>query len=167
MSFASCCCVVKNIPKRVYVLPRRYKRNRSSKEPGQAPEPVTHEMVIQELATIFSRLKITKYTTKIVKKNFAFDKKFANKEDAEDIPYESEYIQVEYHVDSNHNSNNSNAGSGGGGGRNMLADLSGETFVCMFGANSSYTEHLLINLKIKGFSKLTKSFFLNLLNHQK
>lgn len=147
MSFASCCCVVKNIPKRVFVLPRRFKRNRSTTAGQAAPEPVTHEMVIQELANIMSKLKITRYTTKIVKKNFAFDKKFANKEDYEDIPYESEYIQVEYHVDSNHNSNNNNVG---GGGRNMLADLSGETFVCMFGANSSYTEHLLIDLKIKG-----------------
>ena len=144
--------MVKNIPKRVFVLPRRFKRNRSTttKKEGEAPEPVTHEMVIQELATIMSKLKITKYTTKIVKKNFAFDKKFANKEDFEDIPNESEYIQVEYHVDSNHSSSNNNFG---GAGRNMLADLSGETFVCMFGANSSYTEHLLIDLKIKGSSK--------------
>jgi hypothetical protein len=96
------------------------------------------EMVNQELNLIMSKLKISSYTSKVVKKNFAFDKKFANKEDYEDIPYESEYLQVEYHPDA-HASN-----------RVLPADLSGETFICIFGAQSSYTEHLLVDLKLKG-----------------
>lgn len=145
MSFVSVCCVVKNIPKRVYVLPRRYKRSRSGAGSSDtSPESVTNEMVIQELAGIMGKLKITKYTTKVVKKMFAFDKKFANKDDQGDIPTESEYIQVEYHTD-------------GGSGRNLTADLSGETFLCVFGVNSSYTEHLLIDLKIKGLIKKQKT----------
>lgn len=134
----------------MYVLPRRYKRSRNATADA-SPEPVTNEMVIQELAGIMAKLKITKYTTKVVKKMFAFDKKFANKDDQEDVPTESEYIQVEYHTD---------GGSGGqnNSGRNLTADLSGDTFVCVFGVNSSYTEHLLIDLKIKGSISKTLTF---------
>lgn len=136
MTFVSVCCVVKNIPKRVYVLPRRCRRPRVKPEPGQATEPVTTEMVIRELASIMSSLKITNYTTKVVRKSFAFDKKFANKDDYEEIPHESDYVLIEYQSDSSN--------------KIFPADLIGETFVCAFGANTSYTEHLLIDLKIKG-----------------
>lgn len=139
LSFASVCCIIKNIPKRIYVLPRKYRRVKS--EPGTndlSKEPVTMEKVTEEIVSILTRLKISSYTTKVVKKNFAFDKKLPNKDDGDEIPYEGEYLQVEYHQESSQNN------------RAIPADLQGDYFLCIFGAQTSYTEHLLVDLRIKG-----------------
>ena len=68
LSFVSVCCVVKNIPKVVYVLPRKYKRNKTDEE-------VTMEQVTKEVEALLEKNKIHSYRTRVVKKNFAFDQR--------------------------------------------------------------------------------------------
>lgn len=129
---------MKNLPKRVYILPRRNKRPRVKADPGQEkmPEPVTMDMVSQEVAEIMAKMKINNYSTKVVRKHFAFDKKLADNYDYDTVPVESDYLQLEYHSDSS--------------AKVISPDLVGETFACVFGAQTSYTEHLVIDLKLKG-----------------
>ncbi len=76
VSFVSVCCVVKNIPKIVYVLPRKYKKPKIDVkvEPGvDEKETVTMEKVCKEIESLLEKNKIHSYKTKVVKKNFAFD----------------------------------------------------------------------------------------------
>jgi len=77
VSFVSVCCIVKNIPKIVYVLPRKYKKSKVDVvkvEPGEEErELVTMEKVCKEIESLMEKNKIHAYKTKVVKKNFAFD----------------------------------------------------------------------------------------------
>lgn len=136
MTFVSVCCIVKNIPKCVYVLPRKYKRN-------SANESVTMDQVRKEFEIVLEKNRISSYRINVVKKNYAFDKRGSSKTD-DQIPYESEYLQVEFFQDQHSN-------------RQLAADIQGEYFSCIFGANTPYLEHLLIDLKIKGPSWLLVS----------
>lgn len=61
------------------------------------------------------------------------------------MPYESEYLQVEY-TTSNQDGHATN--------RQLPMDSQGEYFSCIFGSQTSYLEQLLIELKIKGPSWL-------------
>ncbi|CAF0727616.1 unnamed protein product [Brachionus calyciflorus] len=134
ITFASVCCVVKNIPRRIHVLPRKYKRG------SDCSEPVRIEQVRNEIEQILDKNRISSYKMKIVKKNYAFDRRGLSKID-EEIPYECEYLEVEYLQDQH-------------GNRQLPADLQGDYFSCIFGATTPYLEHLLIDLKIKGPSWL-------------
>jgi hypothetical protein len=76
ISFVSVCCIVKNIPKIVYVLPRKYKKSKVDVkvETGEEErELVTMEKVCKEIESLMEKNKIHAYRTKVVKKNFAFD----------------------------------------------------------------------------------------------
>lgn len=77
-------------------MPRKYKMNKVKVEPGneEAKELVTMDKVNQEIAVILQRNKISSYKTKVVKKYYAFDKVLPNGESS--IPYENEYLQIEY-----------------------------------------------------------------------
>ena len=79
ISFVSVCCVVKNIPKVVYVLPRKYKKSNVKIEHGSSEldsnEAVTMEKVAKEIDLLMEKNKIHAYKTKIVKKSFAFDRR--------------------------------------------------------------------------------------------
>ena len=111
LSFVSVCCIVKNVPKCVYALPLKYKRSSKIKaEPGatqQQPtsgELVTMDMLKREIDAVMAKHKITAYRTRTVKKNYAFDKRTLNGRTAhmdEPIPYESEYLEIEYATASN------------------------------------------------------------------
>jgi len=138
LSFVSVCCIIKNVPKVIYVLPRKYKQSRVKQEPGMedTKELVTMDKLNQEIAQVMERNKIYTYKTKVVKKYYAFDKHLSS--GAESIPYENEYLQVEY---STANSQHSIA---------LGADLEGEYFSCIFSTQQSYLEHFLIESKIKG-----------------
>lgn len=96
LSFASVCCVVKNIQKVIYVLPRKYRVN--SRDSSETKELVTMEKVNQEVSRLMQAHKISNFKTKVVKKFYAFDKILSN---GESIPYENEYLQVEYSTDQN------------------------------------------------------------------
>ncbi|RNA18984.1 DNA polymerase alpha catalytic subunit [Brachionus plicatilis] len=136
LTFVSVCCIVKNIPKCVHVLPRKFKR-------GSGSEAVTMDQVRQEIEFLLEKNRISSYRINVVKKNYAFDRRGGNKLD-EEIPYESEYLQVEYFQNQHSN-------------RQLPIDIQGEYFSCIFGANTPYLEHLLIDLKIKGPSWLLVS----------
>jgi hypothetical protein len=96
LSFASVCCVIKNIQKVIYVLPRKYKVN--SSDSSETKELVIMDKVNQEIANVMAAHKISSYKTNVVKKFYAFDKILPN---GESIPYENEYLQVEYSTDQN------------------------------------------------------------------
>lgn len=137
LTFASVCCVIKNIPKVIYVLPRKYKMKRVKSETGSddAKELVTMDKVNQEIARIMAAHRINSYKSKVVRKNYAFDRVLPNCDEA--IPYENEYLQIEYLSTDQHS-------------KPLSADIEGEYFSCIFGAQQSYLEHLLIDLKLKG-----------------
>ena len=76
LSFVSVCCVVKNIPKVVYVLPRKCKKTSAKVESEESSgEIVTMDQVSKEIDALMEKNKIHSYKTKVVKKNFAFDRR--------------------------------------------------------------------------------------------
>jgi DNA polymerase alpha subunit A len=102
--------------------------------------------VKQEVDSLMAKYKIATYRTRVVKKLYAFDRRSNSKQPQldEEIPYESEYLEIEYNVpqnSSNHHANQSHQ---------LPGDLQGEYFSCLLGSQTSYLEHLLIDLKIKG-----------------
>ena len=111
LSFVSVCCIVKNVPKCVYAMPLKYKRSsRIKAEPGATQpqttsgELVTMDMLKREIDAVMAKHKITAYRTRTVKKNYAFDKRTLNGRAAhmdEPIPFESEYLEIEYATASN------------------------------------------------------------------
>ena len=147
LSFASICCIIKNIPKVAYVLPRRFKKSLVKQEPGidNKSEPVRMEQVKQEIDSMMQKFKISNYKTRVVKKYFAFDKRSNSKIPIdEDIPFESEYLEIEYNLPQN-NVNHHTQQS-----HQLPGDLQGEYFSCIIGSQTSYLEHFLIDMKIKG-----------------
>lgn len=139
LSYVSVCCVVKNVPKVFYVLPRRFKLNKAKIETN---EPVNMELVGKEIDSIMLKNKINNYRTRVVKKFFAFDRRSASKTDPVDIPYEAEYLQVEYTLGAHDNN------------KQIPADLQGECFSCILSTQGTYIEQFLIDSKIKGPSWL-------------
>ncbi len=121
IQYMSVCCIIKNIPKVVYVLPR---------------VGVLIEKCTSELKTIMQKNKINQFKFKTCRKYYAFDKHIGSNK-TEQIPYESDYLQVEYTAASSTINNN------------LFGD-SGETYSCVFGQQQAYLEQFLIELKIKG-----------------
>uniref|UniRef100_A0A0C9QYY0 DNA polymerase n=1 Tax=Fopius arisanus TaxID=64838 RepID=A0A0C9QYY0_9HYME len=78
-TYVPCCLTVKNIPRRIYVLPR---------ETLSTGEANTMMNVYGEFNEYASRQKITEFRSQTVKKNYAFE--------IEGIPVESEYLEVRY-----------------------------------------------------------------------
>lgn len=126
VSYVSTCVAVKNVPKVMYVLPRR----------GCSLEQVTAEIQL-----VLNRAKITNFKTKIVKKFYAFDK-LVGKDKSDLVPYESEYLQVEYLAK-----------------QQLPQDIEGDSFECVFGTQTSCLEQFLISMKLKGpcWLKITHS----------
>ena len=120
LQFVSVCCVIKNIPKMIYVLPRK---------------GVQMEAVIKEISSLMNKNKISQFRTRTVKKYYAFDKHLGINQD-EDIPYEAEYLQVEYQPTQHSNK--------------LTNEMEGESFSCIFGAQTPCLEQFLIELRIKG-----------------
>jgi hypothetical protein len=57
MTFVSVCCIIKNVPRLVHVLPRKYKKNTN--------EPVTMDDVTLEIDRVMEKFKIYSYRTKV------------------------------------------------------------------------------------------------------
>lgn len=121
IQYMSVCCIIKNIPKVVYVLPR---------------VGVSIEKCTSELQTIMQKNKINQFKFKTCRRYYAFDKHIGPNK-TEQIPFESDYLQVEYTTSSSTMNNN------------LFGD-SGETYSCVFGQQQAYLEQFLIELKIKG-----------------
>ncbi|XP_017784640.1 PREDICTED: DNA polymerase alpha catalytic subunit isoform X2 [Nicrophorus vespilloides] len=119
--FISCCVVIKNIERKIFLLPRKYKLN-------EAFEPtcteVTFEDVYEEFNTeMKNNDQILSYKSKKVMKHYAFDST---------VPIDSEYLEVRYT-----------------GNINFL-NKRFYTISRIFGANSGFLEILLLDRKIKG-----------------
>ncbi|KAG5880463.1 hypothetical protein JTB14_000568 [Gonioctena quinquepunctata] len=125
-SFVSCCVAVRNISRRLFLLPRPFELG----EDGQpTDEPVTFKKMYNELnEKIIKPLHISSFRTRYVNKKYAFDP---------EIPTESDYMELRYPA------------------TDVKIDLGElrkkpQTFSKIFGANSSFLEILLLERKIKG-----------------
>lgn len=128
LSFMSACCVVKNTPHDIYVLPRKYKKS-------SPDSPVTMQQLTSEVEALLHKSKIHNFKTRVVRKCYAFDRRStagASSSDLEDVPYDSEYLHVEYQ------------------GPKLPAEIQGECFSVVFGTQTPMLEKILISLKIKG-----------------
>ncbi|MGH0172441.1 UNVERIFIED_CONTAM: hypothetical protein FKN15_005013 [Acipenser sinensis] len=120
----SCCVVVKNIERTMYLLPRETRVNLKTR--AETDTPVTMMDVYQEFNEIADRYKIMKFKSKKVVKNYAFE--------IPDVPAQSEYLEVRYSADL----------------PPLPQDLKGATFSQVFGTNTTSLEHFLLGRKIKG-----------------
>ncbi len=125
-TYISACCIVKNIPRVIFVLPRKYKYNKKTKESNVDHEIKTGD-VVEEIDKVLEKYKIFNYRSKVVEKNYAFDSQH-------DVPYKCEYLQIEYSPEM----------------PQLPQDIDGETFQCIFGTQTAFLETFLLNLKLKG-----------------
>ncbi|XP_035693536.1 DNA polymerase alpha catalytic subunit-like [Branchiostoma floridae] len=120
----SCCVVVRNIERSIFLLPRETRLFKNGDDTGV---PVSIMDVYQEFdEKISSKHKIMKFNSRKVTKQYAFEKL--------DVPVESDYLEVRYSSDL----------------PALPADLKGETFSHVFGTNTSSTELFLLERRIKG-----------------
>ncbi|KAL8595946.1 hypothetical protein ACOMHN_018258 [Nucella lapillus] len=121
----SCCVTIKNIERKIYILPRPNKMDLKTKETSE--EAVTMMDVYEEFnTTIAEKFKITKFKSKKATRKYAFEKA--------EVPSESDYLEVHYAADL----------------PALPSDLQGETFSHVFGTHTSSLENLLIDRKMKG-----------------
>ncbi|KAG8188182.1 hypothetical protein JTE90_019460 [Oedothorax gibbosus] len=120
----SCCVIVKNIPRRFFVLPRETEINTKTKaDTGKA---VTMQSVYLEIRSILDKMKITDFRSKLSSKKYAFSEA--------EIPDACEYLEVQYSAQ--HPS--------------LPSNLRGGTFSHVLGMDSSALEILLLEQRIKG-----------------
>ncbi|CAL1543599.1 unnamed protein product [Lymnaea stagnalis] len=131
-SYVSCCVTVRNIERRLFILPRIKRIN--LKTNLETSEDVTMTMVYEEFNRLADKNRIDKFRSMKVKKNYAFDKL--------DVPVEADYLEVRYAADL----------------PTLPSDLKGETFSHIFGTKTSSLEHLLLNQKMKGPAWLDLKF---------
>lgn len=124
-SYVSCCLQVKNILKKVFLLPRQKKMNMKTKE--ESDEPVKIMEVYQEFNDLVAKkYKILQFKSKVSTKRYSFEKL--------DVPVEAEYLEVHYSPEY----------------PSLPSDLCGETFSHVFGTNTPSLEMFLLDRKIKG-----------------
>ncbi|XP_012148940.1 DNA polymerase alpha catalytic subunit [Megachile rotundata] len=123
--YRSCCVTVKNVPRRIYLLPRLYIKT-SSEENGQEPQLNTIEDVYKEFNQFANKVGIKEFRCSKVTKYYAFEQ--------EGTPAKSEYLEVRY-------SANCPA---------MPFDYSGPSIERVFGTTVNALELLLIERNIKG-----------------
>ncbi|CAK9801869.1 DNA polymerase alpha catalytic subunit [Anthophora quadrimaculata] len=123
--YCSCCLTVKNIPRRIYLLPRLYIKT-SSKESDEKAQLNTIEDVYKEFNQFANKLGIKEFRCSKVSKHYAFEQ--------EGTPAESEYLEVRYsaHYPA------------------VSADYSGPSIERVFGTTVNPLELLLIERNIKG-----------------
>ncbi|KAI8978630.1 DNA polymerase family B-domain-containing protein [Pilobolus umbonatus] len=121
--YISCCVIVKNIERNLFVLPRPYYLDDSG-EPTEIE--VAMEDVYSEFSDLCSKKRITKWLSKEVKRNYAFELK--------DVPFEANYLKVLYGYDQ----------------PVLEADISGKTFSHIFGTRTGPLEHFLLKRDIMG-----------------
>ncbi|KAL5004890.1 hypothetical protein ScPMuIL_018346 [Solemya velum] len=124
-TYVSCCVTVKNIERRLYLLPR------PTKVCLKTGEDTGFEVSMMDVYTEFNekvaeKNKIMKFKSMPISRHYAFDKP--------GVPVESEYLEVRYAPDL----------------PQLPMDLKGETFSHVFGTNTSSLELLLIDRKMKG-----------------
>ncbi|ROT82337.1 putative DNA polymerase alpha catalytic subunit-like [Penaeus vannamei] len=121
----SCCVAVKNIERRLYILPRTKRMDLKTKE--ESEDPVGMMEVYQEFnSTVVQKYKILEFKSKKAKKNYAFEKF--------DVPNTADYLEVRYSASL----------------PALPSDICGETFSHVFGTNTSPLEIFLLDRRIKG-----------------
>ncbi|XP_076636493.1 DNA polymerase alpha catalytic subunit isoform X2 [Colletes latitarsis] len=123
--YCSCCLTIKNVPRRIYLLPRVHVKT-SSKESKDDPKLNTMENVYKEFNEFANKSRIKEFRCSTVLKHYAFEQ--------EGTPAMSEYLEVRY-------SANYPA---------MPADYSGPSIERVFGTTVNPLELLLIERNIKG-----------------
>ncbi|KAJ9591406.1 hypothetical protein L9F63_002012 [Diploptera punctata] len=124
-TYVSCCLVVKNIDRRIYLLPRE--KRYDMKTNSETDEDVKMMDVYQEFNDkVAVKYKIMNFKSRKIERNYAFS--------IPGVPVTSEYLEVLYPAT-----------------QSMLpSDLQGETFSHVFGTNTSSLEQLLLSRKMKG-----------------
>ncbi|RUS87909.1 hypothetical protein EGW08_004325 [Elysia chlorotica] len=120
----SCCVTVKDIERRIFILPRVKRVNLKTGQ--ELSEDVTMPMVHEEFSKIAEKHKIDQFRAMKVKKKYAFEMM--------DVPVEADYLEIRYSADL----------------PSLWSDLKGETFSHVFGTKTSSLELLLLNRKMKG-----------------
>ncbi|ORZ34703.1 hypothetical protein BCR44DRAFT_33527 [Catenaria anguillulae PL171] len=127
--WTSCCAVVKGIERNLFILPRA---TRHMKPPGSnsAWVPTDEEIgpmdVYQEFDQIRRHNRISKFASKFVERNYAFE--------VPDVPRTEQWMKVCYGYDE----------------PGLPADLQGETFSHVFGTGTSPLEMLVLKRKLMG-----------------
>lgn len=123
-SYASCCVTVRNIDRKIFLLPRPFQLENDMKT--ETDKRVKIVNVYEEFNdSIAEKLKITNFKSKKVIKKYAFDV---------DIPQQSEYLEIQYPAIN----------------ESLDPNLEGKTFSKIFGTQTSFLEILLLDRKIKG-----------------
>ncbi|XP_050513707.1 DNA polymerase alpha catalytic subunit [Diabrotica virgifera virgifera] len=125
-SFVSCCVAVRNIDRRLFVLPRPYELGPD----GQPTDtPVTFKKMYEEFNDrVLKPIGVSTFRSRQTSKKYAFDP---------NIPQESEYMEVRYPAND----------------PKIDADLipkKTRTFSKIFGVNTSFLEIFFLERKIKG-----------------
>ncbi|CAG2165802.1 unnamed protein product [Oppiella nova] len=124
--FVSCCIQVRNIERKIYLLPREHFLDDETQK-------VTLQDVYNEFNDVIAKkYKISQFKSRKVTKKYSFDNK--------DIPAEAEYLEVLYPA--THSPLPPNL-------------TSGKTFRHVFGVNTSGLENLLLDCKLVGPQWLT------------
>ncbi|XP_072935668.1 DNA polymerase alpha catalytic subunit [Epargyreus clarus] len=122
---ASCCLVVKNVDRQLFLLPREYKLDPVTLE--STDQEVTIADVYEEFNnSVAKELGLTEFKSRKVTKNYCFN--------LPDIPAQSDYLEVKYSA-------------------TLPPPPSGKTYLTfshIFGANTSSLETFLLGRKIKG-----------------
>ncbi|CAL1297484.1 unnamed protein product [Larinioides sclopetarius] len=122
--YLSCCVIVKDIPRRVFILPRETEFD--SKTKTDTGRPVSMQDVYSEISGIMQKMKISEFRSKKSTKRYAFS--------VTDIPDACEYLEVQYSAQH----------------PILPSNLRGSTFSHVLGTDSSSLEILLLEQKIKG-----------------
>ncbi|KAK9870454.1 hypothetical protein WA026_008014 [Henosepilachna vigintioctopunctata] len=120
--YASCSVVVKDVQRRIFILPRSHILDDSGIPTTQ---PVSHKDVYNEFNDqVMKPLNITCFKCRFVSKKNCF---------APNVPIESDYMEVRYSAKDP-----------------QISIFEGKTFSHVFGVNSSFLEIFLLERKIKG-----------------
>ncbi|XP_029039913.1 DNA polymerase alpha catalytic subunit isoform X1 [Osmia bicornis bicornis] len=122
--YRSCCITVKNIPRRIYLLPRAYIK--TSSEENNEEQANTIENVYKEFNQFANKVGIKEFRCSKVLKNYAFEQ--------EGTPAKSEYLEVRYSAHY----------------PVMPSDYSGLSIERVFGTTVNALELFLIERNIKG-----------------
>nr|XP_033339559.1 DNA polymerase alpha catalytic subunit isoform X1 [Megalopta genalis] len=123
-TYCSCCLTVKNIPRRIYLLPRVHIK--SSKDTNDEPKLNSMEEVYKEFNQFANKSGIKEFRCSTVTKHYAFEQ--------EDTPLVSEYLEVRYSAQY----------------PAMPSDYTGSSIERVFGTTINPLELLIIERNIKG-----------------
>ncbi|CAL7943529.1 unnamed protein product [Xylocopa violacea] len=123
--YCSCCLTIKNIPRRIYLLPRLYIKT-TSKDDNEEKQLNTIEDVYKEFNQFANKLGIKEFRSIKVSKNYAFEQ--------EGTPAKSDYLEVRYSAQY----------------PPIPSDYSGSSIERVFGTTVNALELFLIERNIKG-----------------